>query len=428
MINVIKNSKYLILLCLLMMSSITYGQTPGSRYNGTYKKSGPIQYKNKSNIIIEGIEISNTNRIGIALYGCKNVIIRNCKLINFETSVGIYIEKGSNITIEDCHFENIQRGVLVRYSEKNIKIDHNDFKNITGDGNSPGRSNGFQFINCYGAGNSISYNVIENIKGESSPVDIINLFNSHGTPESPIMVKGNWIRGGGPSRSGGGIDLGDHGGSYQIAEDNILVNPGQVGMGMAGGNNLTIRNNKIFGKKQTFTNVGLAIVNWTYEKTGPSHNIIVENNKINWTNRDNKYNTAWFSNGMRDLVLDWRKQSMRSPEINESILPKIILGIAKNSEDNKPSNTPPSVDESDTHITDVYINSFNKIAIKYFTSSTPHAYGELFSSDGKLIKSMILPRFNTSFPDSQLLPRGLYSVRITYKDLGKTETTKVTIK
>lgn len=426
MINVIKNSKYQVILCLLMISSIAYGQTPGSRYTGTYKKSAPIQYKNKNNIIIEGVEISDINGIGISLYNCKNVIIRNCKIKNISTSVGIYVENGSNITIEDCYFENLHRGVLVRFGEENIKIEHNDFKNILGNirGGSV-VSNGFQLYQCNGDGNSISYNVFENIWGESSPADVINLFASNGTSRSPITVKGNWIRGGGPLGSGGGIDLGDNGGSYQIAEENILVNPGQVGMGMAGGTNLTIRNNKIFAKQQSFTNVGLAIANWTYDRTGPSHSIVVENNEVNWTNRDGKYNTAWFSDGMKALVPDWRNQGIRNPRINESILPKNILGGARESGDVTPPVVPPVVEEPSV-ITEVYIDSFKRIAIKYLVSSIPVAHAEGYSSTGKLLIAMTLPRYNQAFPIS--VPKGDYYIKITYPESGKTETTKVTLK
>ena len=43
----------------------------------------------------------------------------------------------------------------------------------------------------------------------------------------------NSLRGAGPSNIGSGIMLGDGGGSYQVAHDNNLVDPGQVGIGVA---------------------------------------------------------------------------------------------------------------------------------------------------------------------------------------------------
>ena len=430
MINVIKNSKYLILLCLLMVSSLTYAQ--GSRYTGTFKKSEPLEYKYQKNIVIEGLEFSSANGRAITLWGCENVIIKNCKFKDVNIKMAIYSEKGSNILVTDCSFENVHQAFVASGGTGNIRFEYNDVKNVLGTlRGGTAQSQAVQYRISNGPGNSISYNVIENIEGKSSPDDNINVFNSSGTPESPIRVANNWIRGGGPSLSGGGILLGDWGGSHQIAENNIIVNSGGYGMGIAGGNNMTLRNNKIYSKRRPVASVGLSICNWTESKTtGKSYNITVENNEINWTHRDGYYNTAWFSEGMRKLVPNWRIQGIRNSNIDASILPEIILGRAKKTEDNNAEEERPTPPESkpESKITQVYINSFNKIAIKYFTSSTPHAYGELFSSDGQLIISMVLPRFNTSFPDSQLLPRGVYSVRITYKDLGKTETTKVTIK
>ena len=59
--------------------------------------------------------------------------------------------------------------------------------------------------------------------------------------------------------SGGGIMLGDDGGAYEVAERNVLVDPGQYGIGVASGNNMTVRDNRIYGRKQDFTNVGIYV-------------------------------------------------------------------------------------------------------------------------------------------------------------------------
>lgn len=422
MINVIKNSKYQVILCLLMISSIAYGQNPGSRYSGTYKKSGPLQYKNQKNLVIEGLEISDLKGRGISLFNCENVIIRNCKIKNIPTSVAIYAEKGSNITIQDCSFENVHRGVMASSGTGSIKVEHNDFKNILGEkyGGSI-VSFAAQFNKCSGAGNSISYNAIENIPGESSPADIINLFGSSGTPESPIIVKKNWLRGGGPYKSGGGIILGDYGGSYIIAEENILVNPGQYGMAIAGGHDITIRNNKIYGKKQHFTNVGLYALNYTAKVT-PSYNMAIGNNEFNFTNAEGSLNNTWFDKSVG--TIKGRDTNKYNKNLNESALPKDIINQTENSDDN-PTETPPVVEEPSL-ITEVYIDSFKRIAIKYLVSSIPVAHAEGYSSTGKLLIAMTLPRYNQAFPISA--PKGDYYIKITYPESGKTETTKVTLK
>lgn len=401
-----------------MVSSVIYAQTPGSRYTGTYKKSSPITYKNKSNIVIEGLEFTNAKGRALTLWNCKNVIIRNCKFKDVDVKTAIYAERGTNILVTDCTFENVHQAFIAGLCKGNIRFEYNDVKNVLGTlRGGTAQSQAVQFRKCEGPNNSITYNVIENIFGEGSPDDNINIFASSGTPESPIRVTNNWIRGGGPSPSGGGILLGDYEGSYQIAENNVVVNPGQYGMGIAGGENITLRNNKIFSKKRYFTNVGLSICNWT----GIPKNITVKNNDVNWTNKEGKYNTAWFSSYMRKIVPDWRSQSVRNPNINESLLPDIIIGRAR-IEDDKEDDTNGNEEQN---ITKVYTDSFNRIAIKYFTSPIPKAYGELFTANGKKLESMVLPRFNTVFPLK--LSKGTYYVRITYSDLGKTETSEISV-
>ncbi len=422
MIKVIKNSKFLILFCLLMIPSITFSQ--GSRYTGTYKKSGPIEYVNKRDIIIEGLIFEDLKVGAIKLWNCNNIIIRNCKFKNILTKEAIMADKGTYITVTDCTFENVWTGFNAAHLTGNVKFEYNDIKNVIGrlyGGEADLQA--VQFNSCSGPGNSISYNAIENIEGESSPDDNINLFNSHGTPESPIRVSNNWIRGGGPSPSGGGILLGDWGGSYQIAENNIVVNPGQYGMGIAGGNNMTLRNNKIYSKRRSFTNVGLSICNWTADKTtGPSYNITVQNNQINWTHRDGNLNESWIYDNMNHYI--GKGTNKYNKELNESILPKVIINRAGNTEESGDQNgnqpTPP-----ESPIAQVYMNSFNSIAVKYLVTPIPVAFAEGYTASGELLITLPLPRFNQSFPVD--VSKGEYYVKITYPDLGKTETTKIII-
>lgn len=313
----------------LMLPSTLFSQ--GSNYNGPYETSPPLVYTDQKNIVIEGLEFTNTDSIVsdgrcITLTNCENVIIRNCKFKNVPLNAAIYANGSSNITVTNCVFENVQAGLRGHKCEGGIKFENNDLKNIVGDLSGGSRfSQAVQFDKCNGPDNSISYNVIENIPGESSPEDVINIFHSNGTAESPIIIRGNWIRGGGPSGSGGGILIGDWGGSYQIIENNILVDPGQYGLQIAGGHNMTIRNNKVYGRQQPFSNVGLVIVNWTSKQTGPSYNITVENNRINWTNRDGVFNTAWFAGNMQEVVSDSQKEVIRDPSITQNILPEVIL-------------------------------------------------------------------------------------------------------
>lgn len=95
------------------------------------------------------------------------------------------------------------------------------------------------------------------------------------------------MRGGGPSSSGGGIMLGDSGGSYITASGNIMVNPGQYGAAISGGTFITLSNNIIYGAQQSFTNVGLYVMN--------IGGYVQANNTVSG-NRVNFFNSAGTSN------------------------------------------------------------------------------------------------------------------------------------
>lgn len=428
MIKVIKNSKYLILFCLLTISSQTFSQ--GSKYTGTYKKSAPITYNSKTDIIIEGLEFSDLqSTIALRLEHCSNVIIRNCKFKNNFSTPSIYAYKGTNILITDCTFENVHQGFVAGECYDNIKFENNNITNLVGNlyGGSQ-FSNAATVVKSKGAGYSLSYNVVENIAGKSSPEDVFNIYQSSGTAASPIMLKGNWIRGGGPSPSGGGIILGDWGGSYQIAEGNILVNPGMYGIGIVGGKNNTLRNNKVYSKQLPHSGVGVQAADYTPSEGGPASNIVIENNEVNFTNSKGVQETIWFDASMRKVVLNWATSTIYNPELNEDILPKVIINIGGNTnvgqpDENQPDENQPTTPES--LITKVYLDRFNRIAIKYLVSPIPIATAESYTSTGQLIGSMTLPRFNKTFPG--VAPKGEYYVKIIYSELGKTEITKLTV-
>ena len=405
----------IILLFILMFPELIFSQ--GSNYIGPYEMATPIVYTRQKNIVIEGLEFTNTDPLVsdgrcITLWACENVIIRNCKFKDVPWQVAIYAENSTNVTVTNCVFENTFKPLLAGSCKGEIKFEENDVKNlvqalhllpvITG-------GSAVQFIECSGPGNSISYNVIENIPGESYPIDVINLFHSDGTPESPIVVRGNWIRGGGPHGSSGGILLGDWGGSYQIAEDNILVDPGQYGMGIAGGHDMTLRNNKIYARQQSFTNVGLSIVNWTVEETGPSYNIVIENNAINWISKDGAIGTAWFHDHMRDACPDWEKASVRDPNIFKTILPDVILNRAN----------------IETPNVRIFKDRFNRVSVKSFINPTPTADIDIIDTLGHKIFSEKLSRFRTLL--DQVLDSGEYDVIVKFKDPLKIKRETVTI-
>ena len=308
---------FLIASSLLVVCDFTWGQ--GSSYSGLYTRSARIEYANKSNFSIKGLEIANPTGHSISLTNCSNITIQNCKLGPSKME-GVYLYNCTNVTITNCTMEKVQTGVLAE-SCSGIKFEYNEVKNVQGP--FP-RGQMILLANCSGGGNSISFNISENILGQSYPEDIINMYMSSGTADSPIIISNNWIRGGGPSMSGGGIMLGDNGGSYVLVENNILVDPGQYGIGIASGHHIKVINNKVYGRKQDFTNVGLFA--WEQYKL-ECHHITIANNEVNFTHRDGFLNNWWFSDNVG--IVAGKATNLYSPNLTPNVLPIQIINRAK---------------------------------------------------------------------------------------------------
>lgn len=409
-----------IMLCAVFLcfsTFLSFGQ--GARYTGSYTKSAPLQYVDKSNFVIDGLDIAASDKPGIALYGCENVIIKNSRISPSPLKPAIYLFNCKNITVIDNTFENVQSGLLASTSQ-GIKFEYNDLTNILG--NLRGSTElgvMAQFIVVSGEGNSISHNVCENLPGESYPEDLINISQSKGTAQSPISIKGNWIRGGGPSTSGGGINLGDLGGAYQIAEDNILVNPGQYGIGISGGSNMTLRNNKVYAAKQHFTNVGIVAANWYEKELGKSINITVANNSINYKNKDGAQNNWWLNSNMEPI--NGRETNVYNSSITSSILPDKIIGRARmgvTPGDNGTVDLPEEgTDENPGDVTgeqpgiklpnivnhpsiEIYLDSYNRACVNTSGSLSYSAKIYAANSAGEIIFEQRLTRFHTVLPKS----------------------------
>ncbi|MDX1640463.1 MAG: hypothetical protein R3220_02110, partial [Balneolaceae bacterium] len=152
-----------------------------------------------------------------------------------------------------------------------------------------------QLDKCEGNGIRVQYNTMERIgehlqPGANDVIDWISIFRSSGTENDPIRVSHNRARGHGYSDTGSFIMLGDEGGSYQIAEGNVGVTPGQVGIGIAGGHHITVNNNILYSEEWEDSNVALYSANFSSLQTCSNHTI--SNNRSYWYN-DGKQNNLW---------------------------------------------------------------------------------------------------------------------------------------
>ncbi len=295
----------------LLFPFLCQASTPGAVYNGPYISFFPVVLSYRNDVTISGLQIYNTDGDCIQLINCRNIKIVKCRL-GYSAGCGISLVNCENITINDCRIDSVATGVYAVDSH-GISVTNITVQNVQGP---LPRGQMVQFNNVSGTGNRVNYNICENIADKSKPEDAINMYKTNGTAADPVQVTGNWIRGGGPSLSGGGIMAGDNGGSYIVVKNNILVNPGQYGIAIAGGNNIQILGNIIYSKQQQFTNVGLYI--WNQYKTACALNTI-SGNKINWVNKAGEPADMWDGSNC-GKVAGWDDNNLHA-NITDSILP-----------------------------------------------------------------------------------------------------------
>jgi outer membrane biosynthesis protein TonB len=284
--------------------------TGGGTTTISYKASAPIVLSGQHDLVISGIATSY-----ISLTNCYNITIKKCK-IGPNTLTGIQTDLCTNIKIDSCYISNVSTGVYALDS-KSISVTNCQAKNMQG----PYPKGAFvQFDNVSGPGCRVSFNKFENVLGQSYPEDAISMYKSNGLSNDPITIEGNWIRGGGPSPTGGGIMLGDNGGSNITAKNNILVDPGQYGMAVSGGTNMTVINNTIYGKAQSFTNVGL----YYWNQSGlSSSNITMSGNYVNFSSQKWGQNNTYLGTG-NATPSGWSTNILNA-KLDESILPSSIV-------------------------------------------------------------------------------------------------------
>ncbi|MBS1532326.1 MAG: right-handed parallel beta-helix repeat-containing protein [Bacteroidetes bacterium] len=278
----------------------------------TFRASAPIYYYGRSNITIYGISTTS-----ITLVNCSNILISSCKVGN-GSGVGITISNCKNVRVSGTYLYNVATGVYAVGSQ-GINVSGNFGLNMKGP--FP-RGQFVQFDNVTGTGNRINSNKFQNIQGQSNPEDAISVYQSSGTATDPIQVNSNQIRGGGPSSTGSGIMLGDGGGAYVTANWNTLVDPGQCGMAISGGTNMTIYENRIYAKQQSFTNVGL----YYWNQSGKASSAIkISTNNVNFIKSDGELNDTYLPYG--SLVPTGWSTNYYNKSLSETTLPATLVTI-----------------------------------------------------------------------------------------------------
>ena len=186
-----------------------------------------------------------------------------------------------------------------------VTIEYNRYRNITGphERNGSNRGNFTQWVRS--TGGSISHNV--GIGGDTE--DIISIYKSGGfDADHPLVVADNWFQGTNwTSDSGSGILLGDGGGSHVVIKNNVLVNPGQVGIGVAGGSDIRVTGNTILGEPRSSTNVGI----YVWGQGSSCSKIQVAGNTVDFAKRSGVKSGA-FNHGNCGAVSGWSTNRFRA--------------------------------------------------------------------------------------------------------------------
>lgn len=209
----------------------------------------------KSGQVIENVHVVNPNGPCIVIFqNVTNVTIRNSEIGPCGSAVpdktdssGILILQGAgNIRIERNVIHSVSNGVHTYQSRHPIIFDRNFVYNVRGP---------------FPAGQMIQLHTVQGGSGRSKVTcnisdatygtgvtkayeDHISIFGSHGTASDPIEIAYNRIRGG-TSQTGSGMMLGDKGGSNIWAHHNTVVTVANAGIGVAGGSNITVSDNRV---------------------------------------------------------------------------------------------------------------------------------------------------------------------------------------
>lgn len=258
---------------------------------GSPRASAPLVIRGQTDVSIRSKRISNPDGPCIVIEDSVNVRLHNLQ-IGPCRSEGIRAKRVDGLSVTRSTITDTYKGIYALSSSR-VRIVHNDFLGT--------HRNLVQFDKVNGPDSAIIRNLALSTPGNGRTEDLVNLYRSSGVSGSPIKVYYNHFRGGGRSRSGSGIMLGDNGGSHQIAYGNTLVDPGQVGIGVASGTNIRVARNRLFQGARVWSNV--ALYAWNQQPGSACGNVRVDRNEVTWKKADGQRYAWWSGGGCGDVRL-----------------------------------------------------------------------------------------------------------------------------
>lgn len=220
----------------------------------------PTSYNNAGTVVIDAKSFTNLNSgvlsgDNVQVSGSGNITFKNCYFgptIRNGVSIGNFT---GTIRFENCLFVSNKVAIEVENSTCTFQLENSQCINPWGAPLCKG-----QFVQWVSSTMTNSYVrdcAMENFLGEGSTEDWLSMFNSNGTAASRFLMENNLVRGGGPSISGGGFMLGDHGGSYVTVQNNKMDNPGNYQIAVSGGYNYIVQNNLAYSDNTAYSRIGM---------------------------------------------------------------------------------------------------------------------------------------------------------------------------
>ena len=291
----------------------------------TSNPGGPVVISGKRDVVIQNQKITSSTGDCVVIANGANVTIRASEIGPCKGNA-IRISGGRQIYIYDNYIHpegpisgccdnsdavfasgvagiTIQ-GNVIAYGEANIEVQRSSAVLVRGNlliNPRNGGSRGQQFQcsdNCSGVVVEGNYMIASldtaKYKMAAAQEDAINLIGGQTGPTTDITVKENYISGG-FSRSGCGV-LSDTGVRELRILNNILVDSGQCGIGVASGVDVTITGNRVRNANPIDGGGNAGLYVWSQYKTA-CRTVLIANNVISSVNTRGADSSYWNGGG-----------------------------------------------------------------------------------------------------------------------------------
>lgn len=223
-------------------------------------------------VVLDGCELRGAGDLIVADNGAR-LTVRNCRGVGLLPSVdnrarGRFLAAADarSLTIEYNSLEHTTGILVFRWRgdgspAQTLTVRHNRVRNIdgrfrNGDADPTPSFLGLNQVRAV-AGIDISYNEIINEPDQCSTGDVVNFYNSSGTPRSPIRFHDNYLQGAypypadGPNYTGTGLTTDGDGSSaltttaYVEADNNQIISTCNAAMNIAAGHHNRFHHNRL---------------------------------------------------------------------------------------------------------------------------------------------------------------------------------------